>query len=463
MGTIKIVGVGWSKGQLTLEAAELLKRSDVVMLHTDRCGCAEWLRENGIAYVALDDLYDTCDDFDAHAQAAAKAVIQAAERGNVAYCVSDVRDRSAVCLMRQAANDVNVIPGPPVEGALLALAEGETRLVEAADWHDFHPAARENCLIREIDTRELAAEVKLRLMEVYPEECDIWMMQGGSAPVAVPLYAMDRGEHYDHKTCALVPGQHSITELERYDFEHLNEIVQRLCGPGGCPWDRAQSHESLRSSLLEESYEVIDAIDEGVPEKLYDELGDLLMLIVLNAEIARRHGEFDLSDITTAICTKMISRHTHVFGDDAAQDADQVLRLWNKNKMAERHQNTCTQTLRSITPSLPALLRAVKVLKRCADVGMEDLQTEDILHRCADRLQTQPVAEDRETWLGELLFDIAGIARRMQIDPEIALTGAVNCFIDRFERLEKELVFKGDGFEDTDAETLRKYWNSVKL
>ncbi|MBR1820647.1 MAG: nucleoside triphosphate pyrophosphohydrolase [Clostridia bacterium] len=463
MGAITIIGTGWLAGQLTLEAAETLKSGARVVLHTERCGCAGWLSEQGIGFESLDALYETCEDFDEHARAAADAVAEMAATGDVVYCVADVRDRSVPLLVSAAEARVRVIAGPPSEGALLAYVSGETRSVEASDWEDFHLTARENCLIRELESRELAAEVKLRLMEVYPEETEIWFMNGGEAPAAMPLYALDRAARYDHMTCALVPAQREITALERYDFEHLNEIMRVLCGPGGCPWDRAQTHASLRTCILEEAYEVMDAIDEGDMDHLYDELGDVLLQVAIHAELARRHGEFDISDVTTAICEKMIHRHTHIFGDDRAANPEQVMDLWSKNKMAERGQHTHEQVLRDVTRALPSLLRAVKVLRRSAEAGLCDADAAPVADRCAARLANIPRAEDAEAWLGGVLLDIAGLARLLKVDPEIALNGAVDRFIDRFGKLECEIAENGGNIEHLSEETLRKYWDLVKL
>ena len=456
---ITIIGTGWLAGQLTLEAAEALRGGGRVILHTERCGCAAWLKDQGIAYESLDALYETCEDFDEHARAAAKAVLDA---GEAIYCVADLRDRSVAPIV-QAAQDIRVIAGPPAEGALLACVTGETRAVEASDWEDFHLTAREHCLIRELESRELACEVKLRLMEVYPEETEIWLMNGGKAPVKRPLYELDRAEGYDHMTCALVPAQREITALERYDFEHLNEIMRILCGPGGCPWDHAQTHESLRTCMLEEAYEVIDAIDAGDTDHLYDELGDVLMLIALHAELARRHGEFDIGDVTTAVCEKMISRHTHIFGSDGAVDAEEVLHLWSRNKMAERGQHTHTEALRDVTNALPATLRAVKVFKRSAEAGLGDDAAAALARRCARMLSDLPDGDGAEAWLGRVLAGICGVARLMKLDPELALNGELNKFIESFGKIEAEIAQKGLKPGDLDPQTLREYWDLVKL
>ena len=462
MGTITVIGAGWTAGQLTIEACEILKKTPKIVLHTDHCGCAQWLRDNDIAFESLDGLYERFDDFDAHAHAAAQAVLDASGEADAAYVVFDVRDRR-VAALAEMRGDVRVVAGPPAEGALLAFATGESRMLAAAEWEGFHPAARENCFVRELDSREMAAEVKLRLMDAYPEETEIWLMQSGEAPVRMRLFELDRAARYDHMTCALVPAAGDILKLERYDFEHLNEIMRLLCGPNGCPWDRAQTHASLRPYILEEAYEVIDAIDEGDPDHLYDELGDMLLQVALHAEIARRHGEFDISDVTTAICEKMIQRHSHVFGSDHVNDADAVIGLWNRNKMAERGQTTRTEVLRGVTKALPSLLRAVKVLKRSAEVGLAEDDVRACVEAGAERLRALPDSGDAEALLGDALLMIANAARLEKVDPEIALNAAIDRFIDRFERAEREIINNCGKIEGLSPESLRKYWDLVKL
>ena len=462
MGTITVIGAGWTAGQLTIEACEILKKTPKIVLHTDHCGCAQWLRDNDIAFESLDGLYERFDDFDAHAHAAAQAVLDASGEADAAYVVFDVRDRS-VAALAEMRGDVRVVAGPPAEGALLAFATGESRMLAAAEWEGFHPAARENCFVRELDSREMAAEVKLRLMDAYPEETEIWLMQSGEAPVRMRLFELDRAARYDHMTCALVPAAGDILKLERYDFEHLNEIMRLLCGPNGCPWDRAQTHASLRPYILEEAYEVIDAIDEGDPDHLYDELGDMLLQVALHAEIARRHGEFDISDVTTVICEKMIQRHSHVFGSDHVDDADAVIGLWNRNKMAERGQTTRTEVLRGVTKALPSLLRAVKVLKRSAEVGLAEDDVRACVEAGAERLRALPDSGDAEALLGDALLMIANAARLEKVDPEIALNAAIDRFIDRFERAEREIINNCGKIEGLSPESLKKYWDLVKL
>ena len=177
MGNIWVIGAGLREGELTLEAAQALKSGGKILLHTRHIGCADYLERCNIAFESLDELYDECEDFDEHAARAAEAVAHAAEDGDVVYVVYDVRDRSVQRLMASGVK-CRITAGPPVEGALFGMLEGGTRLLEASDWESFRLSPMENALIREINSRALASEVKLRLMECYNDEARIYLLSG---------------------------------------------------------------------------------------------------------------------------------------------------------------------------------------------------------------------------------------------------------------------------------------------
>ncbi len=455
-----MVGVGLEAKQLTLEAAELLKSDARVILHTGRIGCAQWLESQGIPYETLDELYERCDDFDEHAKLAAERVREAAKSSDVVYAVYDVRDRSALKLA-EAERGLRVVAGPPVEGALLAYLDGAARMLEASDWENFHLSPMESALVREIDSRELASEVKLKLMDCYPDETRCCVLSEGALS-RLPLYDLDRMKRYDHRTCALIPAQRDLMKLERFGFDELVRIMRILQGPNGCPWDRAQTHESLRPFMLEETYEAIDAINAGDTDHLYDELGDILMQVVMHAELGRLHGEFEINDATTAICRKMIDRHTHIFGGDRADDPDAVLDLWSKNKMKERGQRTHTEVLREVSRSLPALMRGCKLAEKAARAGVRSPDARTLAREAAERLAAVPDAADREAALGEALFLACALARELRVDPEIALNEAGDGFVERFAALEEDCQRDGISLP-AGGENATKYWDRVKL
>lgn len=462
MGNIVVVGHGYEAGQLTLEAVSLLKSGARVILHTERCGCAEWLKAEGIAYDTLDALYESCEDFDEHAQAAAEAVGNAAAEGDVVYGVFDVRDRSVAALMDRVKN-VRVVAGPPAEGALLARAQGSVQMLEASDWEKYSLSSSRSALIRELDSRELASEVKLKLMEIYPDETAVYVRMADGTMAHTELFNLDRLKGYDHRTCALVTAEPDLTHLERFDFDRLREVIEVLLGPDGCPWDREQTHRSLRPYIIEEAYEVVGAIDEDDPFHLYDELGDMLLQVLLHAEIAKKYGDFDIGDVITAIGEKMVSRHSHIFGSDEAGGSDEVSDLWTKNKMAERGQTTYTETMKDVTRSLPATLRASKLLKRLEGACRTKDSLEDAVRAAKSAADAVGCASDAEQAVGDALLKLVAAARAANVDPEIALNAASDRMIGRFEKAEAEVLKSGKSFDSIDEKMLHNYYENVKL
>ena len=223
MSSIIVIGTGYRKEQLTLEAVSELKKAGRVILHTERCGVAEYLQENSIDFDTLDELYETYDDFDEHAEAAADAVEAAAENCCVAYCVMDIRDRSAGLLAERGAR---IIPGPPCEGSLISFCEGGVQLYAASEWEDMRPDAGICVLIREIDSRELAAEVKLRLMEAYPDDAEVIIKSAEAGIRRIELFDLDRQTGYDHRFCALVKGENDVSRLNDITLHRLVEVAR---------------------------------------------------------------------------------------------------------------------------------------------------------------------------------------------------------------------------------------------
>ena len=414
MGKITIVGVGFAEGQLTQGAEEALLSGAKVILHTDHCPCADWLKEKNIVFSSLDSLYEDSEDFDEHAEDAAQEIFSAAEDGDVVYAVLDVRDRSVGEILRHAP--AQVIPGPPVEDALFACAEGPTLLLEASDWEDFRLQAAQNTIVRELDNRELASEVKLKLMDCYPEEMLVYVRLPEGGIAQTELYNLDRLEQYDHRTAVLVPACKDPVKLERFGFEDLMRIVERLRAPGGCPWDRRQTHETLRSDLIEEAYEVAEAIDNGDEGALLEELGDILFGVVLHTEIARAHGEFEMQDVTSEISEKMIRRHPHVFAGAKAPQMDEISGRWQEIKRQEYDQTSRAQSMRAVAKALPALVRAEKVLKRAENA--------DELMRVA--------AEQDGADIGRALLALVARAMQQNASAEELLAESIGAYIDDF-------------------------------
>ncbi len=210
-------------------------------------------------------------------------------------------------------------------------------------------------------------------------------------------------------------------ENEKYNFEDLVRVVELLRAPGGCPWDREQTHESIKRNLIEEGYELIEAIDGGKPEKIADESGDLMLQVVFHAVIGKDLGEYDIDDVTDAVCRKLIHRHPHVFGDVSVSGSGEVLRNWDAIKRADRHQSGVADELRGVSEYLPALMRAEKIQKKAEKAGF----TPDLSGHNTDDF-------------GAALFELVYRCRKAGADPELALRECTNKFIDEFERFEEK-------------------------
>ncbi|MBR4744738.1 MAG: nucleoside triphosphate pyrophosphohydrolase [Oscillospiraceae bacterium] len=229
----------------------------------------------------------------------------------------------------------------------------------------------------------------------------------------------------------------------RYDVYDLERLIALLRAPGGCPWDAEQTHESLRRNMLEEAYEAAEAIDEGDPDHLKEELGDVLTQVIFHADIEREKGQFRLDDVADGVCRKLIFRHPHVFGDRKAGSADDVLELWDDVKRQEKHQDTVTDALHSVARSLPALWRAEKLQKKAGKaVAGSRLDIWDAMDLMAERLYdlSAVLSEgngEAEEKLGELLFAAVLAARLTGTDPETALTKASDRFTERFAEAER--------------------------
>lgn len=255
---------------------------------------------------------------------------------------------------------------------------------------------------------------------------------------------------------------------ERYTLEDLAQIIRTLRAEGGCPWDRAQTHESLREAMLEEAYEAADAIDKGDMANLCEETGDVLLQVVFHAEIEAEKGGYTLDDVLEGICRKMVYRHPHVFGTGVTADTpEQVLANWEQLKKKEKHISSQAQAMKDVPDVLPALLRARKVQKKAADVGFDFYEAggamEKVYEECREleeAIALQNGAEEEE--FGDLLFALVNISRFLKINPEFALTKAIKKFINRFEYVENSALSEGKQLSQMTLEEMDLLWDKAK-
>jgi tetrapyrrole methylase family protein/MazG family protein/ATP diphosphatase len=273
--------------------------------------------------------------------------------------------------------------------------------------------------------------------------------------------------------CARVASRRSLLYIRRMSsaqdgrsLHRLVEIMRRLLAPEGCPWDREQTLQTLRPYVIEEAHEVVDAIDSGKPEELREELGDLLLQIVFQAELARAKGWFGTDDVVSAICDKLVRRHPHVFGDETVSGVDEVLANWEVIKAKEKAGRG---VLDGVPKALPALLRAMRVGDKAARVGFDWPDAEGARAKVSEELAELDAAlasGDRtqiEHEFGDVLFALVSVARKADLDPEAALRGTLDRFTDRVRGVEALALERGHSLADVDTDALDRMWREVKL
>jgi tetrapyrrole methylase family protein / MazG family protein len=335
-------------------------------------------------------------------------------------------------------------------------------------------------LICQVYNRRVASNAKLSLMERYPAEHPVTLVRAaGVAGVqqvwTVPLHELDHQDDLDHLTCAYLPPLLPLDDLR--DPEGITTIVARLLGPGGCPWDREQTHQSLRKELLEETYEVLEALDAGDMHALAEELGDVLLSVLMHSEMARQAGEFDLGDVYEHIAAKLIRRHPHVFGAVNVSGSDDVLKNWDAIKREERASNGQAPRgiFDGIPPGLPALMTAQETIRKASKAGFDSddqgwpwnkLHEEiDELHRAA---HTEQHADDAaraariEEEFGDLLLAASKLGYRLKVDAESALRVATAKFRRRFAAVELRLHEQGRDLLTASVAEKEALWQQAK-
>ena len=323
--------------------------------------------------------------------------------------------------------------------------------------------AQRPALISQLFDRDTTAALKLRLLEVYPADHEVTILRElgteRSTRIDLPLSDLDH-RPFGYLDCLYVPAVGPLEDVRRFDG--LAYVIERLHAPDGCPWDREQTHASLRPHLLEESYEALEAIDSGDPDRLTEELGDVLLQVMMHAAVGEREGEFSFADVAEHITRKLVSRHPHVFGDTAVESAAEVYQNWEALKQKEKPRESI---LEGVPATLPALAASQSIQGRARRIGFDWPDIEGPLEKLAEEIgefARAGNANEREDEFGDVLFVVANIAQRLDIDAEQALRRANEKFRRRFgivERLAKE---EGQDLKALDLAGLDALWDRAK-
>jgi tetrapyrrole methylase family protein/MazG family protein len=480
--TVTILGLGPGDPQLlTREAWDVLSQADEVYLRTRRHPTAAGLPAH-LTLHDFDELYETLDDFASVYEAIAERIVALGRQaGGVLYAVPGhplVGESSVQHILSHARDEglqTHMVEGlsfvEPVLSALEIDGLGGLQLADATELAAAHHPNLDPdrpALIGQLYGQRLASEVKLTLMNAYPEEMPVTLVRAagtaGGATHTVPLYELDRGHVCDHLTTLYVPPLTRTGGLPA-----LQDTIARLRAPDGCPWDREQTHQSLRSNLLEETYEVLSALDAEDAGRLCEELGDLLMQIAMHVQIATEEGTFQFADVIGGIDAKLKRRHPHVFGDLTVDGTADVLRAWEAIKADERansrHGGQQGSRLDGVPAILPALARAQALGDRAARLGFDWPDIEGVLDKVGEELAELRSSADQETRaqeLGDLLFSLVNVARWVGVDAENALRGSCDRFFRRYARMEQDARSRGLDLSALSMDEQDALWEQAK-
>ena len=480
MPGITLLGLGpGDPAQLTRAAWEMLSAAGEVYLRTRQHPTVAGLPD-GLQLHSFDALYEQGEEFDAVYAAIVERVLELGTRPQgVVYAVpghpfvAEATGPEIARRAREAGIPLRVVEGisflEPTFSALgldpfPALALADALELGAGHVPAFPPDAP--ALVAQIYSSLVASEVKLTLSAVYPDEHPVRLVHAaGTAQEVVedlPLFAIDRSPHLGLLSSLYVPALGAGTSLESFQ-----EIVAHLRAPDGCPWDREQTHETLRTHLMEEAYETLEAIDSGDPDAMREEFGDLLLQIVLNAQIASEEGEFGMADVVAGIHAKIVRRHPHVFGDVEIADVDGVLSNWERLKAAERKANGENEKglLDGVPRSLPALTQAQEYQDRAARVGFDWPEIEGVLEKVREEIEEVRQSADQAELaaeLGDLLFALVNLARWKQVDAEGALRAASVRFKQRFGHIERSARAQGRTLSEMSLDEMEALWQEAK-
>lgn len=477
---ITIVGLGaGAPSTLSGQAWEALRSGKPVWLRTAIHPTVTALQEAGIPFQSFDPLYERAEDFDSLYSQMVEHLLTLAQDGDIVYAVPGhplIGEESVRLLLEQARGQgvaVRIVGStsflePTLEALGLCITDG-VQVIDALSASQYPPEQAMHVLYYQVYDRFVASDLKLLLMRYYPEEHMVHVVRSAGmseeqSVQAVPLYQLDRVP-VDHLTSVHVP---PLPADDRRDFAGLVHIVARLRGPGGCPWDREQTHETLRTYLLEETYEVLDAINTRDHAKLCEELGDVLLQVVLHAQLASEEGHFDIQDVVHQQCEKLVRRHPHVFGNVQVRDSAEVLRNWERIKAEENNHAPRQSVMDGVIPSLPALVFALEVSKRAVKVGFEWPDLQGVLDKFREEQVelAEAIAQgDRtriEAEIGDLLFTLVNIARHLKVDAEQALHAMVRRFILRFQQMEQIAREQGKPLEHLTLEEWDALWEQAK-
>ena len=484
MYSITIIGLGpGNKDCLTLGTLEKIKSGKRVVLRTKKHPVVDYLDELKIPYESLDHIYDEMESFEAVYAKITDKLLDMSSEEDVIYAVpgNPFVAEETVRLLIQKAEAAGIplefVQAPSFLDAIFHALKIDPinglKILDGLQLDKQIPDVDCPVIITQVYNRLIASQVKISLMNYYHDEQLIWVIRGAGISdleriEEIRLYELDRINWIDHLTSIFIP-KTKDEFVKSYSMNNLVQIMGKLRGKEGCPWDLKQTHESLKPYLIEEAYEVLEALDNQDMILLEEELGDLLLQIVFHAQLAFEAEQFKMSDVITGICKKLIFRHPHVFGDLKVNSAVDALESWEGMKQREKNEHTYTASLKRIPKHLPALMKSYKVQEKAARVGFDWDHIEGAIEKVKEELEEvlEVVHLDKPDEImeeiGDLIFAVVNVARFLKIEPELALNKTIEKFIRRFEFMEMAAEENRKKMEEMSLEEMDDLWNLAKI
>ncbi|MCM3444318.1 nucleoside triphosphate pyrophosphohydrolase [Metabacillus halosaccharovorans] len=480
--TITIVGLGAGDlNQLPYGVYQLLTQSEHLFLRTKEHPVISELGDQ-LHFESFDTIYEQHDDFDHVYTAIVDTLLTKANEMNIIYAVPGhplVAEKTVQLLLKEGRKKGYTIK---IEGGQSFLdstfqaleidpVEG-FQLVDAFDLRKEMLQLKGHVIITQVYDQMIASEVKLTLMEQLPDHYKIKIVTAAGSSLQelkeIELYELDRETTINNLTSVYIPPVTDETTLY-HQFSSFRHIIAELRGPNGCPWDKEQTHQSLKKYLIEECYELLEAIDKDDIDHIIEELGDVLLQVVLHAQIGEDEGMFSIDDVIKGVAEKMVRRHPHVFGQQSVTDSDEVLANWEEIKKKEKGTREEQSILDAVASSLPALSKAFHLQKKAAKVGFDWPSVEGAWGKVKEELKEfeDEIAVNKDHSLimkefGDLLFAFVNVGRHYKIEPEEALSSTNVKFYDRFGYIEKMAIEHNRQLQNMSLEEMDQYWNEAK-
>ena len=455
---ITVVGMGRKSGDLTMDGKSAIEAADVVVVKSVKTHMADTVAAIRNDAIYCDDLYEQADNFDSLNQAII-ARLKSFGNKKVVFCVvGEGADDTTV----QQLNGAKIIPGVALHSSVVSAGLMPSTIVYTAQ--DLVLSSRVLPLptvVKCIDDKYIASEVQLRLLTAFDPSTEVVFCCKNTVK-KIPLSELTK-QRFDYQSTLYIKPQ-ALTDRKVFDYYDCVDIMTVLCSENGCPWDRAQTHKSIIKNVIEEAYELADALEKEDINHVVEELGDLLMQVIFHLEIAHNDGEFEPDAVYTALCRKLIDRHPHVFGEVVARDADESLSVWDSQKLKEHKIKGTAENVLDVSRGMSALMRSQKVQSRASKGGYEFSELTQVADKVTEELDELLTASeaDRAEEGGDLLFACVNLLRLLGVDAETALLKSTEKFVNRVVECERILATTGENLKDLPLERFDQIWSEAK-